>query len=213
MYQYIVYSVRFKILPNDDQALFRIDSVTSRLIISEPFDRDVRCRNEEECVLKLSVAIYRPISEFRMFQVHVVVEDIDDSTPAFPSSSVTLRILESATVGLALRLPVAADSDSPKNSRLSYALITSTSWFRLRSSPDGLDLMLLKSLDRETTREYTLEVECKDGAGNKGHLKVDILVVDVNDNRPRFQRNSYQLFLKENHQVCVSNSYLYIYIL
>lgn len=55
-------------------------------------------------------------------------------------------------------------------------------------------------LDFELMRRYTLTILARDGGGEEttGRLRVNVL--DVNDNVPTFQKESYMGWLRENEQ-------------
>lgn len=59
-------------------------------------------------------------------------------------------------------------------------------------------ITLIGRLDFETTQRYTLTVIAKDGGGEETTGRVRINVLDVNDNIPTFQKDSYLGALREN---------------
>lgn len=59
-------------------------------------------------------------------------------------------------------------------------------------------ITLIARLDFETTQRYTLTVIARDGGGEETTGRVRINVLDVNDNIPTFQKESYLGALREN---------------
>ena len=58
-------------------------------------------------------------------------------------------------------------------------------------------------IDRETNPIVTLTIRCSD-RGNppiKSTQKVNITILDINDNTPVFSRNSYSITMKENNTI------------
>lgn len=56
-------------------------------------------------------------------------------------------------------------------------------------------------LDYELTRRYTLTVLARDGGGEETTGRLRVNVMDVNDNAPVFQKDTYSGSLMENQQV------------
>ena len=178
-----------------------------------PYDRDTddHCSGLLSCILRVSIAISHPVSEFRVFSVSIQVTDLDDSPPYFSNELITVlhrKLLESVLPGRRLSLTPATDRDAPMNSRHAYSLTTPTAWFRLDYSPHGgggggalLDVVLLRTLDRESRDSYTLDVRCEDLAGNAAVLRVIIEVIDVNDHAPSFDRHAYKVEVPEDLEV------------
>ena len=212
---------RFELINSHDSALFALDTITSSLSVKQPFDRDSdeHCVGSVQCALRVSLAVVSPLDQFRVITVGVVVLDVDDSPPNFHSGTaqpVTLvrRIAESAVVGRRIALTTPTDRDSPANSRHTCTLASFSSLFRLDYQPGeeevrlaSMELVLLKSLDRERESSYSLKVVCRDGAGNEGALKVKVEVLDVNDHTPRFQEISYDYEVGEDFEVKISHVY------
>lgn len=59
-------------------------------------------------------------------------------------------------------------------------------------------MALIARLDYETTQRYTLTVIARDGGGEETTGRVRVNVLDVNDNIPTFQKESYLGALREN---------------
>lgn len=76
-------------------------------------------------------------------------------------------------------------------------------WLTVLGSRFSLDkvsgiITLIARLDFETTQRYTLTVIARDGGGEETTGRVRINVLDVNDNMPTFQKDSYLGALREN---------------
>lgn len=59
-------------------------------------------------------------------------------------------------------------------------------------------ITLIARLDFETTPRYTLTVIAKDGGDEETTGRVRVNVLDVNDNTPIFQKDSYLGAIREN---------------
>lgn len=61
--------------------------------------------------------------------------------------------------------------------------------------------MLKQKLDRESESNYRMRLLAVDGGGTDamtGTALVTVRVIDVNDNRPRFSKPLYEVFMVEN---------------
>jgi len=209
------------LLPGKYQHLFSIDPSSGVLMTRGPIDRDSVCAAESTslmstlgCVLNVEVAVIRPVESFRAFNVQVAVEDINDNPPKFDQDRYTMHISELALPEVGVYpLPSARDIDWGRFSVQSYALRPSSpnDTFALRmmsSSPGdggamnnvGLpSLILMKNLDYETRSRYEMELVAFDGGRPRksGTLAISVVVVDVNDNSPQFDRKSYETTVLE----------------
>lgn len=52
---------------------------------------------------------------------------------------------------------------------------------------------MTRSLDREIKNQYSLLIQATDGGGLMDFMKLDISVKDINDNRPIFAQDKYEV--------------------
>lgn len=55
-----------------------------------------------------------------------------------------------------------------------------------------------KDLDRERKNSYSATLQAQDSAGNVGTTVLEFTIEDINDQRPQFLRNPYEVFILEN---------------
>uniref|UniRef100_A0A8C0G160 Cadherin domain-containing protein n=1 Tax=Chelonoidis abingdonii TaxID=106734 RepID=A0A8C0G160_CHEAB len=142
-----------------------------------------------------------------MVQVEIAVTDVNDHPPRFPRDSLRLNVSELSPPGTAFRLPGARDPDAGSFGTQSYTLLAdgqeaAAPLFRLRygSPPEPLDLVLLRRLDRERADSHRLLIEAWDGGSPRlsGRLRVEIRVLDENDNAPAFSQREYRARVRED---------------
>ena len=63
--------------------------------------------------------------------------------------------------------------------------------------PTNGELILIESLDYETTTDYNFTVTATDGGGLSDSSLVIVIIVDANDNRPRFEQELYAVAVEE----------------
>ncbi|XP_043369203.1 protocadherin-23 isoform X2 [Dermochelys coriacea] len=142
-----------------------------------------------------------------MVQVEIAVTDVNDHPPRFPRDSLRLNVSELSPPGTAFRLPGARDPDAGSFGTQGYTLLAEGQeapppLFQLRcgSPPEPLDLVLLRRLDRERADSHRLVVEAWDGGSPRlsGRLRVEIRVLDENDNAPAFSQREYRARVRED---------------
>ncbi|XP_032411714.1 protocadherin alpha-3-like [Xiphophorus hellerii] len=138
-----------------------------------------------------------------MHYVTVEITDVNDNFPSFPETQQTIEIAEHTLPGRRFQLHNAHDPDAGINSVRTYTLTTNEYFdINIRQSDTGMIpfLILKKSLDREQKDKHELVVTAVDGGKppKSGKLNINIIVLDINDNRPVFSQEIYQLSIKEN---------------
>ncbi|XP_045852285.1 protocadherin-7 isoform X4 [Meles meles] len=252
----------------------KIDNLTGELSTSERrIDREKlpQCQmifDENECFLDFEVSVIGPSQSWvDLFEGRVIVLDINDNTPTFPSPVLTLTVEENRPVGTLYLLPTATDRDFGRNGIERYELLQEpggggggggggssggegrragpadsapypggggngasgggpggskrrpdapeggggtnpggrSSVFELQvaDTPDGEkqpQLIVKGALDREQRDSYELTLRVRDGGDppRSSQAILRVLITDVNDNSPRFEKSVYEADLAEN---------------
>ncbi|XP_059164307.1 protocadherin-11 X-linked-like isoform X2 [Physella acuta] len=195
---------------------FTIDSKSSTVRTAVVLDRETECDSPsyltELCQLNFGVSVYRVSRDgsftlLRIIRVSVVLEDINDNAPQFPSNQTTLDAPESLDIGQVLTTSGAIDRDSSVNNTVQkYTLEGGDGVFELQQIPipgsmnSDLGIVLKQKLDRETIPSYRLKIIAEDGGFPKlsGTVRILIRVIDVNDNTPTFSQNLYNASVPED---------------
>ncbi|VDI37920.1 protocadherin delta 1 [Mytilus galloprovincialis] len=186
---------------------FKINETTSEIRTKENLDRETICEYSPSCVLSLQVSAKSTYGIFfETFDISVHLNDINDNTPYFPSSSVNLSVSEASLVGTKFTISSAIDKDSTNFSVIDYQISPLGSPFNVEFSKnlDGQTttvwLKVIRTLDREVKDSYKIQILAKDG-GNPakiGTLDVNLVVDDVNDESPKFSKSLYNVTLAED---------------
>ncbi|CAL8362782.1 unnamed protein product [Lota lota] len=196
----------------------RVDGKTGDIFTTEvPIDRETLrdCRapvKGKPCYLEFEVSVTDLIQNQspRLIEGRIEVQDINDNTPQFPSSVLTISVPENTHMGALFSIPLATDKDSERNGVADYALAAgpdATALFGLQVAEDRGEklpqLIVLGPLDREVKDSYDLTIKAVDGGHPQRYSSalLRVVVTDANDNSPKFERATYEAEVQENSPV------------
>ncbi|KAL4604965.1 neural-cadherin-like [Arapaima gigas] len=194
--------VRFYLTPNREDG-------SASILVAEPLDFETT-RHFALRVRAQNVAAV-PLAAFAT--VYVNVTDVNDNVPFFTSSIYEAAVTEGAPVGTPVLQVSSTDLDLGLNGKISYSLLKDRSgdhrFFRI--DPETGAIYTEAVFDRETKGSYLLEVKSTDGwesarPGRHGQPNSDtayvrVFVSDVNDNKPVFAQNVYEVNVDEDADV------------
>ncbi|KAL3880285.1 hypothetical protein ACJMK2_032533 [Sinanodonta woodiana] len=186
------------------QSMFSINDVAGNLYTAVKIDRETLCEYLSTCDLELKVAV-KSETYFDIITVVVSIEDINDNAPYFSNNTVSLHISEGVSINSSFQIDSAIDLDTGgKNGIQSYTIIPQNGTFGLKVERgiDGsfiVSIIVMRYLDRETISSYQVIVQAWDGGNppKSGTLVITIEVTDVNDNRPKFSLDTYNVTVSE----------------
>uniref|UniRef100_A0A3Q3FZ23 Protocadherin 1 gamma 32 n=1 Tax=Kryptolebias marmoratus TaxID=37003 RepID=A0A3Q3FZ23_KRYMA len=196
-----IYDRKLNVAAVAGKQYFSVDAGKGELLVNDRIDREALCGQSASCVLPLQVVIEEPL---QLFRVEVEILDINDNAPTFPSKDIALEIAESTAIGVRFPLESARDPDVGSNSLKSYTLSKDECFsVRVKDVAGGRkvpELILAKLLDREKKTVHKLLLTALDGGnpGRSGTVQIIIKVLDINDNVPVFEKNSYKVSVAEN---------------
>uniref|UniRef100_A0AAQ5YXC9 FAT atypical cadherin 3b n=1 Tax=Amphiprion ocellaris TaxID=80972 RepID=A0AAQ5YXC9_AMPOC len=123
--------------------------------------------------------------------ISLKVLDVNDNAPLFSSPHYLASVYENAAPKALLTRLQASDPDEGLNRTVAYSLVNSVNDFFSIDPVTGI-VILEKSLDRESRDSYRVRVQATD------RVDLTILVLDVNDNAPVFQRRDYGVTVPED---------------
>ena len=204
-------TLRYSILSGDSfVSLFTINETSGNLYTAQVVDRERVCPFTPVCKVSIEASAKSSIrSYFTKIMLIVYIQDINDHSPKFPISSMSLEIPESTLIGNSFTIVGAKDADTSPNYTLnSYTLEQTDSPFSLSfvQNLDGTSVVKLvvdKELDREVQDSYKLGVIASDGGNppRSERLLVNVRITDVNDNAPMLSSTIYNVSVKEDEPV------------
>ncbi|NXG21047.1 PCDGH protein, partial [Grallaria varia] len=119
-------------------------------------------------------------------QLWINVTDANDNPPVFAQDRYRVSLREDVPPGSRVLNVSASDADAGINAHVTYAFGKTPAKVLQKFVVDASSGMitLQEMLDFEDTQAYTLLLEARDGGGLVAHCKVDVEVMDVNDNVP-----------------------------
>ncbi|XP_054244964.1 protocadherin beta-16-like [Indicator indicator] len=133
-------------------------------------------------------------------QVRIVVLDANDNIPMFTREVYEVRVAENSPAGQLVVRVEATDPDEGSYGKVQYAFIElskgSQQLFDL--NPDTGEIRVAGSLDFEETKKHEMMVKATDGGELFSHCKVQVVVMDANDNTPEIQLTSHTASIPED---------------
>ncbi|XDV54082.1 hypothetical protein PO909_022456 [Leuciscus waleckii] len=194
-------SGRARIVSGDSTEYVELKTDKGILVVKERIDREQLCAETTPCSFTFEIILDNPME---LHHVTVEILDVNDHSPTFPNDEISLEISESAAPGALFLLGSADDPDVGLNALQHYTM-SPNDYFILKehSSPDGIkyaEMVLQKPLDRELHPRLSLILTAVDGGNpqRSGNMKIQVTLLDINDNAPVFNQSVYRATIAEN---------------
>ncbi|XP_068133853.1 protocadherin gamma-B2-like isoform X35 [Hyperolius riggenbachi] len=191
----------FNIVSRGKRQYFSINLENGELCVLEKIDREIVCEARDTCIVSFETVIENPL---QLYTVKVEIWDVNDNPPMFSKNVFDIVISESALPGARIPLERAGDPDLGINSVQKYTISANENFIlEEKVTVDritSLELILEKALDREKQSMHELILTAVDGGQppKSGTALIKIIVLDVNDNVPKFNKDTYKITLNEN---------------
>nr|DAA06614.1 TPA_inf: protocadherin gamma b12 isoform [Anolis carolinensis] len=119
-------------------------------------------------------------------KIWITVIDVNDNSPVFSQELYTVNLKENTPRRSLVVQVKATDKDAGSNGQVTYNFRNIPERARQKFSLDSKDgkITIKEALDFEESERYLVAVEARDGGGLATHSKVEIKVLDENDNAP-----------------------------
>ncbi|XP_051774596.1 protocadherin beta-16-like isoform X19 [Ctenopharyngodon idella] len=166
------------------------------MVLQKPLDRE----KQEHLSLVLTAIDGGDPQLSGTAQIHITVLDVNDNAPVFTHKIYKANIIENAVKGTVVTTVSASDLDEGSNGKVKYA-ITNTldnvpELFEINET-NG-DVRVTGNVDYEKARHYQIHVQASDDGGLTDSCKIDVDVIDINDNKPLINIMSKLTTLSEN---------------
>lgn len=132
----------------------------------------------------------------------VIVDDQNDNPPVFSQPFYHFNVLENEAVGYVLLKLTAHDSDVT-DQKLTFELRDQKAKEYVELDPESGVLRLIQSFDYEKIQGLTIDVFVKDNGQPPLESKavLELKVLDLNDNAPRFEQTMYEAVVREDRPI------------
>ncbi|CAI9732452.1 protocadherin beta-15-like isoform X1 [Octopus vulgaris] len=191
----------------DKRQLFNVTK-TGKLYTAQTLDAESFCKYNTECFEMVDIAVQKRESFIKILEIKVIIKDINDNSPKFPTDEINLEFSEGDKKGSKRSIANAIDRDvGIFNSKIIYHLEKKENEpfelavYKRVDGSNNLQIILEKEIDREIKDNYVIRVIAKDGGmpSLQGILTVHISVTDINDNPPIFSQNIYNITINNGY--------------
>ncbi|XP_044883732.1 protocadherin gamma-B1-like isoform X27 [Mauremys mutica] len=154
----------------------------AELILEKPLDREKQ--NSHHLILT-AVDGGDPVRTGTV-QIRINVIDTNDNRPEFAEEIYKVSLKENLPNGSLVVQVKATDQDEGLNGQITYIFsnIKENAHKLFHLDPVNGRITNMGILDFEKTNTYTIRIEARDGGGQSAHCKVQIEILDENDNVP-----------------------------
>ncbi|XP_061900003.1 protocadherin alpha-C2-like isoform X1 [Entelurus aequoreus] len=192
---------RIRVTPESERRYFTVNHKTGKLVVSDRLDRESLCEVSGTCSRNLEILLDHPLE---VHNVEVEILDVNDNAPRFPQEEYLVEVSESALTGSKFHVEAAQDPDDGSNSVKQYRLSPNQHLtldaVKPFSKNKQIELILKKPFDREQTSSHQLILTAVDGGTpqRSGTAKINVRILDANDNVPAFDSSVYKVKVYEN---------------
>eukprot|EP00794_Sanderia_malayensis_P006712 gene6712-7474_t len=193
--------ITYELLNSNDTGKFSL--ITTTGIFKAASSLDLDGSNMPEPVYCFNMNVHDNgirIQQSVNITVYIRITRVNEYTPAFNQSHLTVSLTENTAVNTTVLVVNANDLDSGPDGNVSYQIISGDASHHFSLS--NAILTVAKALDYETQTSFSLVIQARDnpssGAPRTSTLTVIVNVIDVNDNAPVFSLSSNVITIPDN---------------
>ncbi|XP_074536375.1 protocadherin Fat 4 [Halichoeres trimaculatus] len=175
--------VSFYLASGNFEDMFHVDQLSGALTVENPLDYE----SKKEFILLIEArdSGSAPFSSFE--EIHINISDVNDNLPLFTQAEYRCEVFENSPPSWVCDV-LAIDADSGSYGTVQYNITDGNTENYFTLDPETGLLSTTASLDREAISEFNLTVEALELNNflHKDKTTVIIVVLDRNDNAPRF---------------------------
>ncbi|XP_067127599.1 LOW QUALITY PROTEIN: protein dachsous-like [Centruroides vittatus] len=197
----ITYSI--KDTPETHSQWFQIDSRTGLITTRTHID----CETDPIPQITVVAKDAGPTPLSSSATVVVTISDVNDNEPIFDQTFYNATVLESDKIGTCFLKVSATDPDCGVNAMVNYTMGGGKRSVFSRDftvQPVSGDLCIARALDHEIRNSYEIPIIATDRGGLSTIAMIKVQIMDVNDNRPVFYPQEYNVSLHEGNSALSS---------
>ena len=132
--------------------------------------------------------------------ITITILDLNDNAPVFSQDPYKANVIEHSSNGTSVLVVTATDIDMGTNSQVGYTIVSGNSENYFTIDANTGEIQVSGDIDREMITSFNLTVQATDmgSAPQSSSVRVEICVIDINDNAPVFDPDNYSEVLPEN---------------
>uniref|UniRef100_A0A671Y7H5 Cadherin domain-containing protein n=1 Tax=Sparus aurata TaxID=8175 RepID=A0A671Y7H5_SPAAU len=177
--------VSFYLASGNFEDVFHVEQLSGALTVENPLDYETK--KEFTLLMEARDSGSPPFSSFA--EIHINISDVNDNFPQFTQAEYRCEIFENSPPSWVCDV-LAIDADSGSYGTVQYNITEGNDDHLFTVDPESGFLSTTASLDRENVPEFNLTVEATEPNDplHKDRATVIVVVLDRNDNAPRFSR-------------------------
>ncbi|EDV94334.1 GH20538 [Drosophila grimshawi] len=194
----------YDIISGNERQLFRVNAHNGVMYLQKEIDLEEESLPGNTFVVQLEARQKDNPLKKALARIEVEVLDLNDNVPEFEADFYNISIVENLPTGFSVLQVNAIDRDQGENSEFVYNLVenqTASGAFRIDSRTGWITVRDDRLLDREQRRSIQLRVEALERnpsylddkhlkAPGPNMVRVDITLLDSNDNNPKFDHGN-----------------------
>ncbi|KAL8194377.1 UNVERIFIED_CONTAM: hypothetical protein K2H54_016402 [Gekko kuhli] len=189
----ITYS--FHRVPEKISNLFQLHQMNGEIIVMGPIDY------EKEASYHINIKATDGGGLSGHCKVLVEIEDENDNAPEISVRTITSPLAEDSPLDTLVVLFSITDRDSGDNGRTSCSVEMNLPFLLKNTVNNYYQLVTQSPLDREKVPEYNITITATDWGSPRltSRRTIRVLISDINDNSPVFQKSRYEMQVWENN--------------
>ncbi|XP_015266081.1 PREDICTED: protocadherin beta-16-like [Gekko japonicus] len=185
----------FHQVPERISNLFQLHQMTGEITVLGPIDY------EKETKYYMKIKATDGGGHTGHCKVLVEIEDENDNVPEISVISVTSPLAEDSPLDTMVILLSVTDRDSGENGKTSCSMEMNLPFLLKNTVNNYYQLVTQTPLDREKVPEYNITITATDQGFPRLTTKrtITVLISDVNDNSPAFEKYKYEMQVWENN--------------
>ena len=186
----------FSIVSGPSPTVFYTDPVSGNLYLNSSLDREM----VDHYTLTVQATDTANPAMFSQVRLEIIVGDANDNEPEFNKKHTTVNVSENLTLSSQVAVVRATDKDEGVNSEIAYTITSGNLEAAFDINHLTGEVFLIKPLDFERTRKYTLNITADDrGSPPKSSVSwLTVNVLDENDDAPIFDSQPTTIDVLEN---------------
>uniref|UniRef100_A0A8C9TVI6 Protocadherin gamma-C5-like n=1 Tax=Scleropages formosus TaxID=113540 RepID=A0A8C9TVI6_SCLFO len=186
----------FSRISDEEINLFRLNHETGEITLTGPMDF------EEESQYEMRIEGKDGAGLASQTKVIIDVVDVNDNAPVIFITSLNIPIPENVLAGTEVGIINVQDKDSEQNRQVRCSIQENVPFKLIPSIKNYYSIVTSGALDRELVSDYNITVTAVDGGSPPLSTSKFLLLslMDVNDNSPEFEEQSYSAYVSENNK-------------